>query len=54
MCMSLHRTGGDYDEVLLADAAEIMRRRIEGIVKPIDRWLDSLSIVKVRGVCVCA
>jgi hypothetical protein len=33
----------------MADASEIMRRRIEGIIRPIDRWNESLAVVKVGG-----
>ncbi|GFH20444.1 uncharacterized protein HaLaN_17568, partial [Haematococcus lacustris] len=40
--------GGDFDELLMADAAEIMRRRVDAIVRPIDRWLESLKVVQAR------
>ncbi|KAL6756360.1 hypothetical protein V8C86DRAFT_2648798 [Haematococcus lacustris] len=43
-----HRAGGDFDELLMADAAEIMRRRVDAIVRPIDRWLESLKVVQAR------
>lgn len=42
------RVGGDCDEELMVDSLDIARARIEAIVAPIDRWLESLRIVKVR------
>ncbi|KAJ9507305.1 hypothetical protein QJQ45_006242 [Haematococcus lacustris] len=40
--------GGDFDELLMTDAAEIMRRRVDAIVRPIERWLESLKVVQAR------
>jgi hypothetical protein len=30
----------------MVDAAEILRRRIDAIIRPIDRWSESLAVVK--------
>jgi hypothetical protein len=34
----------------MADASEILRRRVDGIIRPVDRWNESLAVVKVGGV----
>ncbi|KAF5840697.1 hypothetical protein DUNSADRAFT_15792 [Dunaliella salina] len=43
-----YMVGGDYDEELLQDTIDIMRARVDAIIRPIDRWLESLAVVKAR------
>jgi len=43
----LCRVGGDFDEELMFDTLKIMRTRIEGIIRPLDCWLESLRSSRV-------
>ncbi|KAG1679233.1 hypothetical protein FOA52_009262 [Chlamydomonas sp. UWO 241] len=42
------RVGGDCDIDMLVESRLILRKRIEGIVRPIDHWLASLGVVRTR------
>ncbi|MEW5313821.1 MAG: hypothetical protein WDW38_005358 [Sanguina aurantia] len=43
------RIGGDFDPILLRDTRDIVDRRIENdIIRPIDRWLEGIAVVKDR------
>ncbi|GAX82784.1 hypothetical protein CEUSTIGMA_g10210.t1 [Chlamydomonas eustigma] len=40
--------GGDFNEAMLQESRIILRSRLDGIIKPIQQWLDSLEVVKIR------
>ncbi|GLC49046.1 hypothetical protein PLESTB_000176600 [Pleodorina starrii] len=43
------RVGGEFDEGLLHDARDMLDAQLsQDIIKPIDRWLESLQVVKSR------
>ncbi|EFJ49642.1 hypothetical protein VOLCADRAFT_117087 [Volvox carteri f. nagariensis] len=43
------RVGGEFDEGLLHDARDMLDAELQqDILKPVDRWLESLDVVKTR------
>ncbi|KXZ51084.1 hypothetical protein GPECTOR_14g68 [Gonium pectorale] len=43
------RVGGEYDEGLLRDALDLMDAQLgHDVLRPIDRWLESLAVVRTR------